>query len=139
MFVYHTIHESEVGGQSIIFTRENDEQHPYLKRFDANCVYLHCLGEGQFTGQCTVYRPYVGDYLQRVETARYNVRRHPYQKDSIEAEECFSYIDNEFIDPNYLVLERHVRVRLSQSELRYLSEEYKRNNIDPSGIFQLLL
>ena len=134
-FVYHTIHKSEVGGQSIIFTRQNDEQHPYIKGFDANCLYLYCLGEGQFTGRCIVYRPYAVDYL-RVETVKYNIRRHPYQKDSIEVEECFSYIDNEFIEANNLVLERQVRIRLSQSELRYLSAEYKRNNIDTSSIYQ---
>ena len=74
-FVYHTIHESKVGGQSIIFTRRNDEDHPYIKGFDANSLYLHCLGEGQFTGKC---KNYVGNFLQRTETLQSKLNKHPY-------------------------------------------------------------
>ena len=53
--VYYTIRRNEVGGQSIIFTRKNNPQHPYVKGFDANSLYLYCLGEGQYTGQPVIY------------------------------------------------------------------------------------
>ena len=43
--LYSTIRRNEVGGQSIIFTRRNGTQHPYVVGFDANSLYLYCLGE----------------------------------------------------------------------------------------------
>ena len=53
--VYSTIKRNEVGGQSIIFTKNNGPKHPYVKGFDANSLYLYCLGEGQFTGKPIIY------------------------------------------------------------------------------------
>ena len=51
--VYSLIRENKVGGKSIIFTRRNGPDHPYTKGYDANSLYLHCLGEGEFT-ECPV-------------------------------------------------------------------------------------
>ena len=53
--IYSTIRENEVGGQSIIFTRKYSQDYPYFKGFDANSLYLYCLGEGQYTGKPIVY------------------------------------------------------------------------------------
>ena len=64
-YIYSTIHSSEVGGQSIIYTRKNSKEHPYIKGFDANSLYLYCLTEGQFTGRCIVYKHLVGIYFTR--------------------------------------------------------------------------
>ena len=134
-FVYHTIHKSEVGGQSIIFTRKNDDDHPFIKGFDANSLYLHCLGERQFTGKCIVYKTYVGDYLQRTETVKSRLNRHPYLRDNIKAEQCLSYIEKKLVEPNELVLQRQVKLKLSDSDKRFLKEEYEKGGI-PKDVFQ---
>ena len=128
-FVYHTIHESEVGEQSIIFTRKNDDDQPYIKGFDANSLYLHCLGEDQFTGKCIVYKHYVGNFLQRPETLHSKLNKHPYLRDSKEAEQCLSYIEENLIEPNHLVLQRQVKKKLSDSDKSFLKSEFEKGHV----------
>ena len=59
--IYSLINDNEVGGQSLIFTRRNDEEHPHVKGYDANSLYIYCLGEGQFTGKPILYESVTDD------------------------------------------------------------------------------
>ena len=56
--LYDGIHMSEVGGQSIVFTRQNTDKFPYVHGYDANSLYLYCLGEGQYCGKPITYTQY---------------------------------------------------------------------------------
>ena len=94
--IYSTIRRNEVGGQLIIFIRKNSPQHPYIKGFDANSLYLYCLGEGQYTGQPITYK---GMDTDRLLMMRIPMRRHPgykhlSNKDSVAAEEYLDYIED---------------------------------------------
>ena len=59
--LYNRIRYREVGGQSIVFTRRNNDDFLFVKGYDATSLYLHCLGEGQFVGRPVVYTSPGGD------------------------------------------------------------------------------
>ena len=49
--IFRSIRDSEVGGQSIIFTRSTTEEHPYTIGYDANSLYLWGVGQEHFINQ----------------------------------------------------------------------------------------
>eukprot|EP00794_Sanderia_malayensis_P008690 gene8690-biopygen6974 len=63
--LYMRVHKNEVGGQSIIFKRENEL--PYVKGYDANALYLASMCGEQFVGRPLVYRQVAGSVMVRTE------------------------------------------------------------------------
>ena len=127
-FVYSTIQSSEVGGQSIIFTRKNSEDHPYIKGFDANSLYLYCLGEGHYTGRPIVYRHIegAGNYFRRRGGRRGGGKMY---KDSEIAEEFIDYFEHKIVFPENEIVEWQYCIVFSQSEKKYMKDEYAKVNI----------
>ena len=118
-FVYSTIKRSEVGGQSIIFTRKNGPEHPFVKGFDANSLYLYCLGEGQFTGKPIIYDAVDDEILiRRKMNRRCPGCKHLTNKDSAAAEECLDYIGEVHLRPRNIHMYRQYRLALTVSEKR---------------------
>ena len=133
--VYSMIKQNEVGGQSIIFTRKNGPKLPYLKGFDANSLYLYCLGEGQFTGKLIIYDA-VSDYLMRHRAMRrYLGCKHLTSKDSAAAEECLDYIDKVHLLPRNIHMHRQYRFVLTVSEKKWLSNKFDEHKILKCCIF----
>ena len=129
--LYSTIRRNEVGGQSIIFTRRNGTQHPYVKGFDANSLYLYCLGEGQYTGQPIIYKSVDSD---RFLMCRMPMRRHPgykhlSNKDSIAAEEYLDYIEDVHLRERNIHLYRQYRIVLTVSEKKWLANKLAEHKI----------
>ena len=129
--LYSTIRRNEVGVQSIIFTRRNGTQHPYVKGFDANSLYLYCLGEGQYTGQPIIYKNVDSD---RFLMCRMPMRRHPgykhlSNKDSIAAEEYLDYIEDVHLRERNIHLYRQYRICLTVSEKKWLANKLAEHKI----------
>ena len=129
--LYSTIRRNEVGGQSIIFTRRNGTQHPYIKGFDANSLYLYCLGEGQYTGQPIIYKIVDSD---RFLMCRMPMRCHPgykhlTNKDSIAAEEYLDYIEDVHLRERNIHLYRQYRIVLTVSEKKWLANKFAEHKI----------
>ena len=138
-YIYSTIHSSEVGGQSIIFTRKNSEKHPFIKGFDANSLSLYCLGEGQFTSRCIVYKNLIGCYFRR-QHRKWEKNSHrsgggPMKRDSKIAEEFLDYFEEREVKPKNEILERQVKIDLSASEKTYAKNEYRKFNIPENIVF----
>ena len=135
-FVYSTIRRNEVGGQSIIFTRKNDpERHPYIKGFDANSLYLYCLGEGQYTGKPTVYDE-VSEfacglmYRRKFASGRAPVgTKHVDNRDSVAAEEYLDYLEDVYLAPRGVHLHRQYRIVLSSCEKKYLANRFAEEKV----------
>ena len=85
MEIINIVKQSEVGGQSIIFTRENSKDHPYIVGYDSNSLYLWCLGEGQYVGKPSLYvNPGIPNFLIRKSTDfTYNCTSHTFQSDML--------------------------------------------------------
>ena len=136
--IYSTIKDNEVGGQSIIFTRKNDEDHPHVKGFDANSLYLYCLGEGQFTGKPIVYESVIDDtdvLIRRRLYRRFPGSKHLTSKDSASAEEYLDYLDNEYLIPQGINMSRQYRIRLTLSEQQYLLTRYDQAGVPRCRLF----
>ena len=135
-FVYSTIRRNEVGGQSIIFTRKNDpERHPYIKGFDANSLYLYCLGEGQYTGKPTVYDE-VSEFAcglmhrRKFASGRAPVgTKHVDNRDSVAAEEYLDYLEDVYLMPRGVHLHRQYRIVLSSCEKKYLANRFAEEKV----------
>ena len=136
--IYSIIKDNEVGGQSIIFTRKNDEDHPHVKGFDANSLYLYCLGEGQFTGRPILYESVSDDtdvLIRRRLYRRFPGSKHLTSKDSASAEEYLDYLDNVQLIPHGISMSRQYRICLTLSEQQYLLTRYNQANIPCSRLF----
>ena len=136
--IYSTIKDNEVGGQSIIFTRKNDEDHPHVKGFDANSLYLYCLGEGQFTGRPILYESVIDDtdvLIRRRLYGRFPGSKHLTSEDSVSAEEYLDYLDNVQLIPLGITMSRQYRIRLTLSEQQYLLTRYHQANVPRSRLF----
>ena len=92
--VYSTIKQNEVGGHSIIFMKKNGPTHPYVKAFDANSLYLYCLGEGQFTGMPTFYGSIDNDLMMSRKMRCFPAYKYLTGKDNAASEEWLDYLDN---------------------------------------------
>ena len=135
--LYSTIRQNEVGGQSIIVTRRHGSQHPYIKGFDANSLYLYCLGEGQYTGQPIIYKSVDTD---RFLMCRMPMRRHPgykhlSNKDSAAAEEFLDYIEDVHLRDRDIHLYRQYRIVLTVSEKKWLANKFAEHKIPLWCIF----
>ena len=135
-FVYNKIRRNEVGGQSIIFTRRNDAAHPYVKGYDANSLYLYCLGEPQFVGSPVIYKEMVGlsTMLRRDDEARAKSSglRRVFGRDSKMAESYLSYMEQVELAPRRLVLYRQYCIRLTRGERSVLLRKYAERGIPES-------
>ena len=136
--IYSIIKDNKVGGQSIIFTRKNDEDNPHVKGFDANSLYLYCLGEGQFTGRPILYEWVIDDtdvLIRRRLYRRFPGSKHLTSKDSASAEEYLDYLDNVQLIPQGISMSRQYRIRLTLSEQQYLLTRYDQANVPRSRLF----
>ena len=133
--VYSTIKRNEVGGQSIISTRKNGPEHPYVKGFDAISLYLYCLGEGQFTGKPIIYDAMSDFMMSRRPMKRYPGCKHLTSKDSSAAEECLDYMDEVNLLPHNIHMLRQYRMVLTVSERKWLSNKYDEHKIPKSCTF----
>ena len=133
--VYSTIKRNEVGGQSIIFTRKNGPEHPYVKGFDANSLYLYCLGEGQFTGKPVIYDALNDFMMSRRPMRRFPGYKHVTSKDSSAAEECLDYIDEVHLLPRNIHMQRQYRLALTVSEKKWISNKYDEHKIPKFSLF----
>ena len=139
--IYSLIKDNEVGGQSIIFTRKNDEDHPYVKGFDANSLYLYCLGEGQFTGRPILYESVTDDndvLIRRRPHRRYPGSKHVTSKDSVIAEEYLDYLDTIHLRPYGINMIRQHKINLTLYEQRYLLTNYDEANIPKVRLFSAM-
>ena len=130
--IYSLIKDNEVGGQSIIFTRRNDEDHPNVKGFDANSLYLYCLGEGQFTGRPILYESVTDDndmLIRRRLYRRYPGSKHLTSKDSVTAEEYLEYLDTIHLRPHGINMSRQYRSSLTLFEQQHLLTKYDQAHI----------
>ena len=132
-YIYEEIRRNEVGGQSIIFTRRNDDDHPYVKGFDANSLYLYCLGEGQFVGKPIIYRE-DGTYLSRAESESLQDSRRLYGRDSKEAERYLKYYDENILQPTGILMTRQYAIRLTRGERATLTERYGTHEIPQMAV-----
>ena len=133
--VYSTIKRNEVGGQSIIFTRKNGPEHPYVKGFDANSLYLYCLGEGQFTGKPIIYDALSDFMMSRRPMRRFPGYKHLTSKDSSAAEECLDYLDEVHLLPRNIHMQRQYRLVLTVSEKKWLSNKLDEHKIPKCCMF----
>ena len=139
--IYSLIKDNEVGGQSIIFTRRNDEDHPHVKGFDANSLYLYCLGEGQFTGRPILYESVADDsdvLIRRRLHRRYPGSKHVISKDSVTAEEYLDYLDTMHLRPHGINMIRQYRISLTLNEQQYLLTTYDQAHIPKSRLFSTI-
>ena len=122
-YSYEEIRRNEVGAQSIIFTRRNDAKHPYVKGFDANFLYLCCLGEGQFVGHPIIYRER-GHYIMRTEDEQLEATgsRRIYGRDSKEAESYLTFFDDFVLQPRGVTMTRQYPIWLTRGEKAVLTE-----------------
>ena len=127
--VYSTIKRKEVGGQSIIFTRENGPEPPYVKGFDAKSLPFYCLGEGQFTGKPIIYDALNDFLMSRRPMRRYPGYKHLTSKDSSAAEECLDYMDEVDLLPCNIHMQRQYRMVLTVSEKKWLSNKFDEHKI----------
>ena len=132
-YIYEEIRCNEVGGQSIIFTRRNDEDHPYVKGFNANSLYLYCLGEGQFVGQPIIYKE-DGEYLSRAESESLQGSCRPYGRDSKEAERYLTYYGDFILHPMGVIMTRQYSIRLTRGERAALTERYATHDIPQMAV-----
>ena len=73
-----------------------------MKGFDANSLYLYCLGEGQFTGKPIIYDAMSHFMMSRRPMRRYPGCKHLTSKDSSAAEECLDYMEEvHLLPPQY--------------------------------------
>ena len=133
--VFSTIKRNEVGGQSIIFTRKNGPEHPYVKGFDANSLYLYCLGEGQFTGKPIIYDALSDFMMSRRPMRRVPGYKHLTSKDSSAAEECLDYMDEVHLLPRNIHMHRQYRLVLTVSEKKWLSNKLDEHKIPKCCMF----
>ena len=133
--VYSTIKRNEVGGQSIIFTRKNGPEHLYVKGFDANSLYLSCLGEGQFTGKPIIYDAVSDFMMSRRPMRRFPGYKHLTSKDSSAAEECLDYMDEVHLLPRNIHMQRQYRLVLTVSEKKWLSNKLDEHKIPKCCMF----
>ena len=136
--VFTTIKRNEVGGQSIIFTRKNGPEHPYVKGFDANSLYLYCLGEGQFTGKPVIYDAVSDFMMSRRPMRRFPGCKHLTSKDSSAAEECLDYIDDVHLLPRNIHMQRQYSLMLTVSEKKWLSNKLDEHKIPKCYTFSTM-
>ena len=122
--IYAAIQKSEVGGQSIIFTRKNSENHPNIKGFDANALYLSCLSKPQFIGLPILYKYRFGELLYR-EGDTFD-RKRGY---SAEADLYLGYLENRILKKKNIILSREYHMRLSQKEVNTAKKKFTEYNI----------
>ncbi|XP_065055574.1 uncharacterized protein LOC135684098 [Rhopilema esculentum] len=145
MEIINIVKQSEVGGQSIIFTRENSKKHPYIVGYDSNSLYLWCLGEGQFVGKPSLYvNPGIPNFLIRKSTDfTYNYTSHTFQSDMLmierkrkvtsskvqsqTEEDYFDFIQKEVYTEN--IIFRNYKIVFTKYEQEILKELYTINDI----------
>ena len=141
--LYNRIRYSEVGGQSIVFTRRNNEDYPYVKGYDANSLYLHCLGEGQFVGRPVVYTSPGGDVCSillreslDIQSVGWQVRncKHTMTRWQILADMRVDWVlERELAGQDVSVVDKGVSVELTKRECVEYREKLVSNDISLSG------
>ena len=145
MEIINIVKKSEIGGQSIIFTRENSKDHPYIVGYDSNSLYLWCLGEGQYVGKPSLYvNPGIPNFLIRKSTDfTYNCTSHTFQSymlmierkkkatsskvQSQAEEDYFDYIQKEVYTENTIL--RNYKIVFTKYEQEIMKELYTINDI----------
>ena len=133
-YIYEEICRNEVGGQSIIFTRRNDDDHPFVKGYDANSLYLYCLGEGQFVGSPIIYTEKDGGFLCRADNESLQGSRRLYGRDSKEAERYLKYYDDYILQAMGISMTRQYAIRLTRYERATLTDRYATHEIPQQAV-----
>eukprot|EP00794_Sanderia_malayensis_P008696 gene8696-biopygen6986 len=141
--LYMRVHKNEVGGQSIIFKRENEL--PYVKGYDANALYLASMCGGQFVGRPLVYQQVAGSVMVRTEMSPSSMRlteerrlrdlalgvgaeggpiRIGERRDSREARLFLDYLDRCVLTSRRVVLHRQKYLRLCRTKIDLLQGKY---------------
>ena len=150
--IFKQMKKAEVGGQSIVMTRENPETHPYIVGYDACSLYLSSFAKKHFIGRPQVFVEEVGSpYLSYAyeydapPPPRTTMNHHQGSSsssnnrsytDSIQLRRALSSrIANEYFDciqkvdhPDELIV-REWRIKLSTKERKYAAQRYEELNI----------
>jgi len=146
--LYDGIHMSEVGGQSIVFTRQNTDKFPYVHGYDANSLYLYCLGEGQYCGEPITYTQYSEHGRKSTCLVRETVKTsgatgHMYRYkhyNTIDDKRSILYVrymleQGEFADVPSCMVTTNVKLKLSKGELKKIRKWFTDNNISMKCMF----
>ena len=141
--IFIQMKKAEVGGQSIVMTRENPETHPYIVGYDACSLYLSSFAKNHFIGRPQVYveepgSPYLRyDYEYDAPPLRKSTSKTatPYT-DSIQLRRALSSrVANEYFDciqkidhPDEVIV-REWRIMLSSKEKMYAKQRYEELDI----------
>ena len=153
--IFKQMKKAEVGGQSIVMTRENPETHPYIVGYDACSLYLSSFAKKHFIGRPQVFVEEVGSpYLSYAyeydappprttmnhqgssSTSHSQQTNNRSYTDSIQLRRALSSrIANEYFDciqkvdhPDELIV-REWRIKLSTKERKYAAQRYEELNI----------
>ena len=124
--IFKSIKDSEVGGQSIIFTRSTTEKHPYVIGYDANSLYLHCLGQAHFIKKPIVYDNIVGSIMYRQKAA--SLYGKPQSK---EGELYLDYLEEKLAAKDIVLVREH-RIHLSDKETNEMKSKFSSMSITPT-------
>ena len=117
--------KAEVGGQSIIMTRQNPPTHPYIIGYDACSLYLSSFGKEHFIGQPTFYENKGSAILEKI----------PISQKRFDKQRLSSKISNEYFEiiqkvdyPNHFITKEY-QLKLSALERVYIQEKYDHHEI----------
>ena len=118
--LFNLMKKAEVGGQSIIMTRENPPTHPYIVGYDACSLYLSSFGKDHFIGQPTFYENKESGILEKIPISQSKFdKKRLTTKISSEYFEIIQKVDypSQFITKEY-------QIKLSSLERMYIQDKY---------------
>ena len=118
--LFNLMKKAEVGGQSIIMTRENPVTHPYIVGYDACSLYLSSFGKDHFIGQPTFYENKGSGILEKIPISQRKFdKKRLTSKISSEYFEIIQKVDypSQFITKEY-------QIKLSALERMYIQDKY---------------
>eukprot|EP00112_Aurelia_sp_Birch-Aquarium-sp1_P015902 Seg3562.6 transcript_id=Seg3562.6/GoldUCD/mRNA.D3Y31 product="Gastrula zinc finger protein XlCGF52.1" protein_id=Seg3562.6/GoldUCD/D3Y31 len=129
--IFKLLKKAEVGGQSIVMTRENPPTHPYVVGYDACSLYLSSFAKNHFIGRPQLYKDKGGGLLHKVDLSRSERSAKGIQR----RRKASSKIANEYFDciqeVDYTedVIVREWRLPLSHKERQYIQQRYNECHI----------
>ena len=145
--VFKLLRKAEVGGQSIIMTRENPTTHPFIVGYDAHSLYLSSFAKNHFIGRPSLHTKFnIGCPMMKINelepTNKWNKRK----KDGMQRRrKQSSKIVNEYFDTIQKVdyqeklIVREWRFQLSDQERKYVKQRYERLRIPLNAPFSFLV
>ena len=145
--VFKLLRKAEVGGQSIVMTRENPPTHPFIVGYDACSLYLSSFAKNHFVGRPSLYTKFnVACPLMKLNEIQPTNKWNKRKKDGIQQRrKQSSRIANEYFDtiqkidyPHKLIV-REWRFQLSENERKYIKQRYESLNIPLNPPFSYLV